>query len=237
MHSENPPAAINSSDSNGSKILWAVCGGLDDNAGDGSPITALRAARTPNFDRLCRESETGMMRRRKPQESPHLDFAAIGGLSVLEVDGNNTPPLLEVGNGRVCQEAADDLLSIESLLAEKWEHFDLFVLKLDRHSFDENMGNDCNGVEWVELLDAWLPGVLARLKPGVFALSGEVWNGNGESADRSTPVLLHSEQSKASQTEGFNHRDCRRGSLGTNLSLSRWLLLLLAHAGRMEISG
>lgn len=193
-------------------------------------MSALDVARTPNLDSLCRQSLTGMMRRRKAAQKPSADTASTG-LSALEIDLCGARPLFDDMRELIERVTVDDLPGVENELAERWDQVDLFVLNLDRQSFGRKLGNDLTRAEWIEILDAWLPGLLAVFGPDVFALSGDIRDQNGsvEVLDPSTPLLLHSRRSRALQGKGFTLDRCRKGGLGVDLSLRHCLLLLLAH--------
>lgn len=221
---------------NGSKILWAVCDSFGNDGEDGSRKYALDQARTPNFDGLCAESETGLLKTRTCPKEASVDFDAIAHLSSLEINGPGGRPVLGrlLGSARV--EAHDGLMGAEHLLEARWTDYDFFVLRMGRRGLAGDLGNALNRIEWIEMLDAWLPGLFARFTPDVFALSGEIWaeDNDGPPQNRPSPVLLHSKKSRPLQSEGFTLECCRRGRLGSRLSVRHWLLLLLAHAERLD---
>lgn len=76
--------------------------------------------------------------------------------------------------GSGCQEVVDDFSGLEGRLFEQWNHYDFFVLHLNRHSFRKGLGEELARSEWIEILDAWLPGLIACLGPRVFALIGDI---------------------------------------------------------------
>ena len=88
------------------------------------------------------------------------------------------------------------------------------------------------GSEWIEMVDAWLPGLLAYFQPEVFALSGDL--DAVVSKDTSILSLIHSPLSQAHSCQGLSQRACRDGRLGEQVDLRQWLLLLMAHSSRRE---
>lgn len=80
------------------------------------------------------------------------------------------------------------------------------------------------------MLDAWLPGLLACLGPRVFALSGGIrkQDGAAKPLETWTPVLLHPGQGRTLPAEGFTLNCCRKGPLGSEVSVHDWLRLLLS---------
>lgn len=221
---------------NGSKILWTVCDSFGKDPEDGSGKCALDAARTPNFDSLCAASETGLFQSGTRPKNPSVDFDSIARLSLFEINGSGSQPALEQLLGGTHKEAGDGLRGAEDTLESCWDLADFFVLRLDRRDVAGGLDDDLKQEEWIEMLDAWLPGLLGRFRPDVFAMSGGIWSsGAADGARREpSPVLLHSGKSRAMQTEGFTLDCCRKGRLGQRLNLRHWLLLLLAHTERLD---
>ncbi|MFP4069761.1 MAG: hypothetical protein ACLFVC_06225 [Opitutales bacterium] len=219
-----------------SKLVWAVCDGFDEAPESGSEQCALDRAATPQFDALCRHSETGLLKKRAEHDAPLVDFDAVARLSVFEVVSRGARPSLAGLLACAEHKTVPELLDFERSLSIHWNEYDLFLLRLDWRSEAEKVEGRFDCKEWIEMLDAWLTGLVAQFQPDVFALSGNLWlRGEGGSEHpASTPVLLHSSHSRARQTSGFTIDACRRGRLGRELSLRHWLLLLLAHAGRLD---
>jgi len=215
----------------GSKFIWVVCNNIDGNLEEDSSKCAMDVAETPNLDRLCSQSETGMLRRSLFRESPSVDRESVSGLSILEIDTTAAPLSMLEGVFRLNdRQEVGGLPGVEDALTSVWNHYDLFLLRLSRMSAAERLGEELSRIEWIEMLDVWLPGLFAHCRPDVFAISSDVWVGDGRDEKLPAPALLHSARSKALSTEGFCLHCCRQGRLGTGLTLGDWLHLLLAHA-------
>lgn len=169
---------------NKNKILWTVCDSFDKNPRDSSQQDRMVPARTPNFDGLCRGPEAGPTQRGTLAEAPAEYFPSIRGLSALEIDVCGARPLFNGLPRNVVHATADDFTGVERMLAVQWEHHDLFVLNLDHRGFGVRFGVDLTRLEWVELLDAWLFGLLAVFQPNVFAMSGGIWSQHGAALAR-----------------------------------------------------
>lgn len=120
---------------------------------------------------------------------------------------------------------------------QHWDQFDFFFIHFKGTDAAGEDGNFDRKVAAIEHVDRELPKLLA-LNPDVFMVGG----------DHSTPAVLaaHSwhpvpfalrgKWTRADLAEGFNERECMRGSLGT-FPATEALPLALAHAGRLTKYG
>lgn len=127
------------------------------------------------------------------------------------------------------------LSGFEEVLDAQRQSYDFFYLHLDGEYKSILEVCDPESIEWVEMVDAWLPGLLGRFQPEVFALSGDL--DAVLSRDASIPAMIHSPRVEAHPAEGFSPSACRKGRLGEQLDLRQWLLLLMAHSSRRETYG
>lgn len=232
--SSQPPSPEKSEDSSRGKIIWAACEDFDTPSAKKSVKTILEEADTPNIDRLCHFSESGLL-----EAGP--SFANMSEQTVGEVVGMRSIAITNLAEKNPLEgivrferyERVKRLSEFEEVLAGFWEDHDLFYIHLDGKAHVEWESGEPSDREWVEMIDAWIPGFMARFQPKVFALTGDVSTTLKEES-AAVPAMVHSKRSHSRRKKGFNHRDCQGGQLGEHFDLSRWFVLLREHAGYLD---
>lgn len=193
----------------------------------------MEGADTPSLDALCQNSETGLMTAKNGQEFNRREkLYDLTCLRSLAITNGTTQRVLEQCFEFDHLKAVGSLVDFEDTLEEEWNSFDFFYIHLDGEC--ELLRKLCDPArgEWVEMVDAWLPGLLGRFRPEVFALSGDL----DAVVSRGASILsmIHSPLSHPQSNGGLSRRTCRDGRLGEQVDLREWLLLLMAHSSRRE---
>jgi len=208
-------------------------GGKFENIGVGKSV--LERARLPNIDGLCRKSATGLLNAPQVLPNPDPDFEGITGMRPLTIDNDdrNKPIAGLFLEGRV--EHVKSLSDFEGALGDCWNNYDFFHLRLDHRQCAANSGCDFDAKEWIEMMDAWVPGLMAVFRPDVFAFSGVWWEHMQDSGEMEVPIplLIHSRRCRVQQQKEFSEQACKTGILGRRVSADQWLLNLMAYAGRI----
>jgi len=232
MEQRQHTSLLQHSDRSGTgKILWVACDRFDRPLKEDSEEFLLEAVETPNLDALCRLSETGLIKVGKEKNINHGErFANLTRSRSLAITNISASPAFEEAIAFDHYETVGGLSSFEDVLETEWDSFDFFHLHLDGACKTLHESSDPEETEWIKMVDAWLPGLLAHFQPEVFALSGDLHADHSPNA----PILamLHSPCSWIHSCESLSPRTCRNGRLGTQIDLHQWLLLLVAHASR-----
>jgi len=223
----------NSERSGTGKILWIACDSFDRPLDGEAGKTLLEAVETPNLDALCQLSETGLIKVEDETDLIHNErFADLTQLRSLALTNDSARSGLERTFAFDRYETLRGLSDFEDVLEAEWDSFDFFYLHLDGEYRTLLESSDPKVTEWIKMVDAWLPGLLAHFQPEVFALSGDLQA--ERSRDASIMAMIHSPCSRTHSCEGLSPRTCRNGRLGTQIDLRQWLLLLMAHSSRKE---
>lgn len=215
------------------KILWVACDSFDRPSDENPGKTMLETVATPNLDALCQLSDTGLM---TADNGAHFfsaeKFGDLTHLRSLAITNRTAHCVLEKTFEFDRYESARGLRGVEDALETHWDSFDFIYVHLDGEYKTVLDFCDPKVSEWIEMVDAWLPGLLGRFQPEVFALSGDL--DAVLSQDASILAMIHSPLSRAHPCEGLTKRACRNGRLGEKIDLRQWLLLLMAHSSRRE---
>ena len=227
------PNSLNPEQSSNGKILWVACDSFDRPSEANPGKSMLEATDTPNLDALCQLSETGLMTVKNEREFDYAEkFSELTRLRSLAITNRSGHCVLEKSFAFGRYETVRGLIEFEEVLEAEWDSFDFFYVHLDGDYKSLLECCDPEVTEWIEMVDAWLPGLLAHLRPEVFALSGDL--DAVVSRDTSILSMIHSPLSRAHPCKGLSQRACRDGRLGGQVDLRRWLLLLMAHSSRRE---
>jgi|GEM_PF-3368310 len=215
------------------KILWVACDSFDRPADKKSAVSMLESTDTPNLDALCQFSETGLMTAKNGREFNYGErFCDLTHLRSLAITNHSTNCVLERCFEFDCYEMVRGLNGYEGVLEAAWDSFDFFYVHLDGECKTVREFCDPEITEWIQMVDAWLPGLLGYFQPEVFALSGDL--DAVVCRDASILSMIHSPWSQAHPCKGLSPRACRDGRLGEQVDLRQWLLLLMAHSSRRE---
>lgn len=120
---------------------------------------------------------------------------------------------------------------------QHWHDYDFFFVHYKATDAAGEDGDFARKVTAVEQLDKELP-KLVDLRPDVLMVGGDHSTPAILAAHSWHPVpfMLHGNWCRADLAEGFNERECMRGSLGT-FPATEALPLALAHAGRLTKYG
>lgn len=162
-------------------------------------------------------------------------FSDLSRLRSLAITNHSSHCALERSFQFDRYETVHGLSGFEDVLATEWEAYDFFYLHLDGEYKSILELCDPEIIEWIEMVDVWLPGLLGRFQPEVFAISGDL--DIALSRDDTTLAMIHSPQVQVHPAEGLSPRACRKGRLGEKIDLRQWLLLLMAHSSRRETYG
>ncbi|MFO8027324.1 MAG: hypothetical protein R6U56_06650 [Opitutales bacterium] len=218
------------------KVLWVACDSFDKSLKKNPKQSIVQAADTPNLDALCQLSETGLIKAGKGTRlGGAKKFSDLTRLRSLAVTNHPSHRALERSFQFDRYETVHGLSGFEDVLEAEWDSYDFFYMHLDGEYKSILEVCDPESIEWVEMVDAWLPGLLGRFQPEVFALSGDL--DAVLSQDASILAMIHSPWVEARPAEGLSPSACRKGRLGDQLDLRQWLLLLMAHSSRRETYG
>ncbi|HKK18036.1 MAG TPA: hypothetical protein VJ952_05070, partial [Opitutales bacterium] len=143
------------------KILWVACDSFDKPSEENSKESMLEVADTPNLDALCRLSETGLMRTIKEREFKHAErFGDLTRLRSLAITNHSAHCVMERCFEFDRYETVRGLRAFEEVLEAEWDSFDFFYLHLDGEYKSVRELCDPEVMEWIEMVDAWLPGLL-----------------------------------------------------------------------------
>lgn len=215
------------------KILWVACDSFDRTLEENPKKSILQAADTPNLDALCQLSETGLMTAGTGAPFDELEkFSELSRLRSLAVTNHPSHCGLEKSLQFDRYETVQGLSGFEDVLETEWDAYDFFFMHLDGEYRSLLEICDPKTIEWIEMVDAWLPGLLGRFQPEVFAISGDL--DAVFSRDASIMAMIHSPWVKAHRSEGLSPKAWHNGRLGEQIDLRQWLLLLMAHSSRRE---
>lgn len=193
----------------------------------------LELTDTPNLDALCQVSETGLMTAKNGRDFRHAEkLGDLTHLRSLAITNSSYHCVLERCFEFDRYETVRGLSGFEDILEAEWHSFDFIYVHLDGEYKTVLELCDPEVTEWIEMVDAWLPGLLGHFQPEVFALSGDL----DAIVSRGASILsmIHSPVSQAHPCQGLSQRSCRDGRLGEQVDLRQWLLLLMAHSSRRE---
>ena len=215
------------------KILWVACDSFDRPSNEDPSKSMLETTDTPNLDALCELSETGLMTAKNEREFKRAEkFSDLTRLRSVAITNHSSHCVLERSFEFDRYETVRGLVGFEKLLEAEWGSFDFFYVHLDGEYKSLLELCEPQVTEWIEMVDTWLPGLLAYFQPEVFALSGDL--DAVVSKDTSILSMIHSPLSHAHSCRGLSQRACRDGRLGEQVDLRQWLLLLMAHSSRRE---
>ncbi|MFN0199423.1 MAG: 2,3-bisphosphoglycerate-independent phosphoglycerate mutase [Planctomycetaceae bacterium] len=122
-------------------------------------------------------------------------------------------------------------------LEKSWNDFDFFFIHF---KYTDSTGEDGNfdaKVKRIEELDAAIPRITA-LKPDVIAVTGDHSTPSKMQSHswHPVPVLLAADHCRYDNAKSFGEAECRHGALG-QFEAKYLMLLILAHAGRLEKYG
>lgn len=193
----------------------------------------MDTAHTPNLDALCRFSTTGWMTASNQRSFDEVQrFDSLTDLRSLAITNHPAQCALEKVFAFDRYETVTGLTGFDDVLESNWDAFDFFYIHLNGEHGAELEGSTIKASEWVEMVDAWLPGVLGRFKPEVFALSGDLDAVLSE--DASIPTMIHSPRIKAHSCWGFSRQGFQDGRPDKEMDLRQWLIFLMAHSSRQE---
>jgi 2,3-bisphosphoglycerate-independent phosphoglycerate mutase len=122
-------------------------------------------------------------------------------------------------------------------LRKHWNDFDFFFI---HYKYTDSAGEDGSferKVKAIEDLDAFIPQIM-ELEPDVMMIAGDHSTPSALAAHSWHPVpfALHSKWARPDLADGFNERECFRGSLG-NIPARVVMSLAMAHAQRFAKYG
>lgn len=219
--------------SNRGKILWIACDSFNVPSNTNPGEVILETVETPNLDAICRFSATGLMANGDADwfDRPER-FAELTRLRSLAITNCSDRCALEQTFEFDRYETVRGLDDFSKVLEKHWDAFHFFYLHLDGGGQVASEGSDAGIGERIEMVDAWLPGLLDQFQPEVFALSGDLEA--MVSVDDAILAMIHSSRVQAHTCEGLSREGCRNGKLGNAIGLRQWILLLMAHSSRPE---
>lgn len=123
------------------------------------------------------------------------------------------------------------------VVCARWDDFDFFFIHFKGTDAAGEDGDFTRKVQAIEQVDREIPRLL-DLKPDALMVAGDHSTPAVLAAHSWHPVpfVLYGKWCRADLAEGFNERECMRGSLGT-FPATEALPLALAHAGRLTKYG
>jgi 2,3-bisphosphoglycerate-independent phosphoglycerate mutase len=132
-------------------------------------------------------------------------------------------------------ESGDTLEDEIDTLEHNWDTYSFFYLHVKQTDSMGEDGNFAGKVEVIETVDALVPRILA-LKPDVLIVTGD--HSTPAMYEQRThtwhpvPFLLFSRWTRPMKVQGFNERECVRGSMGT-IPAVNLMPLAMAHAEKL----
>ena len=144
--------------------------------------------------------------------------AKLVGMKVLEVKDNSISSELET-------------------LKRDFNDFDFFYLHVKKTDSYGEDGNFDGKVKVIEEFDNIVPDIMS-LNPDVFTVTGDHSTPSTMKSHswHPVPILIHSQNCRGLDINGFYESECYRGELGIVKS-TEIMPLILAHAGRLKKFG
>lgn len=214
--------------------MWVACDSFNLKSNKTPGANVLETASTPNLDALCQSSETGLMTTNDGRRFNRAEeFSMLTQLDSLAITNHRACKGLEKFFTFDRYETVSNLEGFEDMLETNWEAFDFFYIHLNgKYEALFEQHSDIRAEEWVEIVDAWLPGILGFFQPEVFALSGDLDAVLCESEN--LLALIHSPKTGSHSGEDQCRKFFPDGRLGKEVNLEQWILLLMAHSSRRE---
>jgi 2,3-bisphosphoglycerate-independent phosphoglycerate mutase len=123
------------------------------------------------------------------------------------------------------------------VVKQHWDEFDFFFVHFKGTDAAGEDGDFDRKIKAIEEVDREI-GALLDLKPDVLMIAGDHSTPSILAAHswHSVPFVLHGNWCRSDLAEGFNERECMRGSLGT-IHATDALMHAMAHAGRLTKYG
>ena len=219
--------------SGGGKIIWVASDSFDLNPGKTPKNSPPARSGTPNIDQLATLAETGMLGTKASawRKAP-VDLKEVTQMRSFAITNSSTGHPLKSQLRFERYATVRGLRDFETILERHWNDYDFFYLQIKADSLSIADTSDPSDREWLEMVDAWLAGLISGFLPEVFALSGDV--SRTFSGGESVPAIVHSDRIAIQEPVGLGQPDFENGQLSDWGTLNQWLLLLMAHANRLD---